>query len=165
MYEESMLGLAVAADALSQLIASHTENLADKLEVKLPKLSQLAGDRELSVYRGGACSYTLGARRQIMTKDELAAALRAGKLKESEITVYLAEKNVAQIDEDDVKDALDGIEERFEQYAGWGRDMMIDIGHLKETQVFMLKLNEAARTHTTYEDGLRVVVDQEGIKP
>ena len=162
MYNDSMLHLAMEADVLSRFIASHTENMADKLEGKLPKLSWLSGDRELSVYRGGACSYTLGARRQIMTKDELATALRTGKLKADEITVYLAEENAVQIDEDDIKDALDGIEEKFEQYTGWSRDMMIDIGHQKETQIFMLKLNEIARTHATYEDGLRVIVDWEG---
>ena len=161
MYEESMLGLAVAADALSQLIASHTENLADKLEVKLPKLSQLAGDRELSVYRGGACSYTLGCTPEVMDKDDLLAAIQNGEIDRHGIVVYLAEKNVAHFREDDIRDMVESMMEFAEQYADWDEDMMDDIRDSAETKAFLQYLNGRAEAHATYDAGLRVEIDGE----
>lgn len=139
------------ADALSEVIA----------KAKLPKFSELSSDRELMVYTGGECAYTLGCTPDVLTKEELLKELRNGWKNARDIAVYLAEKNIAQFDEDDIQSIVENVMESAEQYEDWDADMMADIHDSAETKAFLQYLNGRAEAHTTYDAGLLVEMDWE----
>ena len=65
MDEYGRFDLKECADALSEAIAKAKEKAG------MPKFSELSGERELMVYTGGECAYTLGCTPEVMDKDDL----------------------------------------------------------------------------------------------
>jgi hypothetical protein len=143
------------AEALSEVINKAMEG------VKQPKFSELNDDRELMVYTGGECAYTLGCTPEVMDKDDLLAAIQNGEIDRHGIVVYLAEKNVAHFREDDIRDMVESMMESAEQYEDWDEDMMADIRDSAETKAFLQYLNGRAEAHAAYDAGLRVEMDWE----
>lgn len=151
MDEYGRFDLKECADALSEAIAKAKEKAG------MPKFSELISDRELMVYTGGECAYTLGCTPEVMDKDDLLAAIQNGEIDRHGIVVYLAEKNVAHFREDDIRDMVESMMESAEQYE----DMMADIRDSAETKAFLQYLNGRAEAHATYDAGLRVEMDWE----
>ncbi len=144
------------AEALSAVINKAME------DVKLPKFSELSGDRLLMVYTGGECAYTLGCTPEVMDKDDLLAAIQNGEIDRHGIVVYLAEKNVAHFREDDIRDMVESMMESAEQYEDWDEAMMADIHDSAEVKAFLAYMNGLAESNVTYQAGLRVEMDGEG---
>lgn len=155
MDEYGRFDLKECADALSEAIAKAKEKAG------MPKFSELSGERELMVYTGGECAYTLGCTPEAMDKDDLLAAIQNGEIDRHGIVVYLAEKNVAHFREDDIRDMVESMMESAEQYEDWDEDMMADIRDSAETKAFLQYLNGRAEAHATYDAGLRVEMDWE----
>ena len=155
MDEYGRFDLKECANALSEVIAKAKEKAG------MPKFSELSSDRELMVYTGGECAYTLGCTPDELTKDELLKELRNGWKNARDIAVYLAEKNIAEFDEDDIQRIVENVMESAEQYEDWDGDMMADIHDSAETKAFLQYLNGRAEAHTTYDAGLRVEMDCE----
>lgn len=105
MDEYGRFDLKECANALSEVIAKAKEKAG------MPKFSELSSDRELMVYTGGECAYTLGCTPDVLTKDELLKELRNGWKNARDIAVYLAEKNIAQFDEDDIQSIVENVME------------------------------------------------------
>ena len=97
----------------------------------------------------------------MLTKDELLKELRNGWKNARDIAVYLAEKNIAQFDEDDIQSIVENVMESAEQYEDWDEAMMADIRDSAETKAFLQYLNGRAEAHATYDAGLRVKMDCE----
>jgi len=155
MDEYGRFDLKECADALSEAIAKAKEKAG------MPKFSELSGERELMVYAGGECAYTLGCTPEVMDKDDLLSAIQNGEIDRHGIVVYLAEKNVAHFREDDIRDMVESMMESAEQYEDWDEDMMDDIHDSVETKAFLQYLNGRAEAHATYDAGLRVEMDWE----
>lgn len=155
MDEYGRFDLKECADALSEVIAKAKEKAG------MPKFSELSGDRELMVYTGGECAYTRGCTPDVLTKEELLQELRNGWKNARDIAVYLAEKNIAQFDEDDIQSIVENVMESAEQYEDWDEAMMADIRDSAETKAFLQYLNGRAEAHATYDAGLRVEMDCE----
>lgn len=155
MDEYGRFDLKECADALSEAIAKAKEKAG------MPKFSELSSDRELMVYTGGGCAYTRGCTPDVLTKDELLEELRNGWKNARDIAVYLAEKNIAEFDEDDIRSIVENVMESAEQYEDWDQDMMTDIRDSAETKAFLQYLNGRAEVHATYDAGLRVEMDCE----
>lgn len=155
MDEYGRFDLKECADALSEVIAKAKEKAG------MPKFSELSGDRELMVYTGGECAYTQGCTPDVLTKEELLKELRNGWKNARDIAVYLAEKNIAEFDEDDIRSIVENVMESAEQYEDWDQDMMADIRDSAETKAFLQYLNGRAEAHATYDAGLRVEMDWE----
>lgn len=155
MDEYGRFDLKECADALSEAIAKAKEKAG------MPKFSELSGERELMVYTGGECAYTLGCTPEVMDKDDLLSAIQNGEIDRHGIVVYLAEKNVAHFREDDIRDMVESMMESAEQYEDWDEDMMDDIHDSVETKAFLQYLNGRAEAHATYDAGLRVEMDCE----
>ena len=155
MDEYGRFDLKECADALSEVIAKAKEKAG------MPKFSELSGDRELMVYTGGECAYTRGCTPDVLTKEELLQELRNGWKNARDIAVYLAEKNIAQFDEDDIRSIVENMMESAEQYEDWDEAMMADIRDSAETKAFLQYLNGRAEAHATYDAGLRVEMDCE----
>lgn len=155
MDEYGRFDLKECADALSEVIAKAKEKAG------MPKFSELSSDRELMVYTGGECAYTLGRTPDVLTKDELLKELRNGWKNARDIAVYLAEKNIAEFDEDDIRSIVENMMESAEQYEDWDEAMMADIRDSAETKAFLQYLNGRAEAHATYDAGLRVEMDCE----
>ena len=155
MDEYGRFDLKECADALSEVINKTME------DVKQPKFSTLNGDRNLMVYTGGDPAYTLDYTAEVMSKDDLLAAIQNGEVDKHGIVVYLAEKIVAQFREDDIWDMVQSVMEYSEQYEDWDEVMMDDIRDSAETKAFLQYLNARAEAHTTYDAGLRVEMDWE----
>ena len=150
MDEYGRFDLKECADALSEAIAKAKEKAG------MPKFSELSSDRELMVYTGGECAYTLGCTPDVLTKDELLEELRYGWKNARDIAVYLAEKNSAQFAEDDIRSIVENVMESAEQYEDWDEDMMADIHDSAEMKAFLQYLNGRAEAHATYDAGLLV---------
>lgn len=144
------------AEALSEVINKAMEG------VKQPKFSELNDDRELMVYTGGECAYTLGCTPEVMDKDDLLAAIQNGEMDRHEITVYLAGKHIAQFGENDIRDMVESMMESAEQYEDWDEAMMADIHDSAEVKAFLAYMNGLAESNVTYQAGLRVEMDGEG---
>ncbi len=155
MDEYGRFDLKECADALSEAIAKAKEKAG------MPKFSELSSDRELMVYTGGECAYTRGCTPDVLTKEELLQELRNGWKNARDIAVYLAEKNIAQFDEDDIQSIVENVMESAEQYEDWDEAMMADISDSAETKAFLQYLNGRAEAHATYDAGLRVEMDCE----
>ena len=155
MDEYGRFDLKECADALSEAIAKAKEKAG------MPKFSELSSDRELMVYTGGECAYTRGCTPDVLTKDELLKELRNGWKNARDIAVYLAEKNIAEFDEDDIRSIVENMMESAEQYEDWDEAMMADIRDSAETKAFLQYLNGRAEAHATYDAGLRVEMDCE----
>ncbi|MBS6842706.1 MAG: hypothetical protein KH197_03210 [Clostridiales bacterium] len=155
MDEYGRFDLKECADALSEVIAKAKEKAG------MPKFSELSGDRELMVYTGGECAYTRGCTPDVLTKEELLQELRNGWKNARDIAVYLAEKNIAQFDEDDIRSIVENMMESAEQYEDWDEAMMADIRDSAETKAFLQYLNGRAEANATYDAGLRVEMDCE----
>lgn len=155
MDEYGRFDLKECADALSEAIAKAKEKAG------MPKFSELSSDRELMVYTGGECAYTLGRTPDVLTKDELLKELRNGWKNARDIAVYLAEKNIAEFDEDDIRSIVENMMESAEQYEDWDEAMMADIRDSAETKAFLQYLNGRAEVHATYDAGLLVEMDWE----
>lgn len=155
MDEYGRFDLKECADALSEAIAKAKEKAG------MPKFSELNDDRELMVYTGGECAYTLGCTPEVMDKDDLLAAIQNGEIDRHGIVVYLAEKNVAHFREDDIRDMVESMMESAEQYEDWDEAMMADIRDSAETKAFLQYLNGRAEANATYDAGLRVEMDWE----
>ena len=155
MDEYGRFDLKECADALSEAIAKAKEKAG------MPKFSELSSDRELMVYTGGECAYTRGCTPDVLTKEELLKELRNGWKNARDIAVYLAEKNIAQFDEDDIQSIVENVMESAEQYEDWDEAMMADISDSAETKAFLQYLNGRAEAHATYDAGLRVEMDCE----
>lgn len=155
MDEYGRFDLKECADALSEAIAKAKEKAG------MPKFSELSGERELMVYTGGECAYTRGCTPDVLTKDELLKELCNGWKNARDIAVYLAEKNIAEFDEDDIRSIVENMMESAEQYEDWDEAMMADIRDSAETKAFLQYLNGRAEAHATYDAGLRVEMDCE----
>ena len=155
MDEYGRFDLKECANALSEVIAKAKEKAG------MPKFSELGSERELMVYTGGECAYTLGCTPDVLTKDELLKELRNGWKNARDIAVYLAEKNIAEFDEDDIQRIVENVMESAEQYEDWDVDMMMDIHDSAETKAFLQYLNGRAEAHATYNVGLLVEMDWE----
>ena len=155
MDEYGRFDLKECADALSEAIAKAKEKAG------MPKFSELSSDRELMVYTGDGCAYTLGCTPDVLTKEELLQELRNGWKNARDIAVYLAEKNIAEFDEDDIRSIVENVMESAEQYEDWDQDMMTDIRDSAETKAFLQYLNGRAEVHATYDAGLLVEMDWE----
>ena len=144
------------ADAFSEMIEK------TKVTLSLPKFSELDNARELAVYMGGECAYTLGCTPEVMDKEDLLAAIHNGEMDRHEITVYLAEKHIAQFSENDIRDMVESMMESAEQYEDWDEAMMADIHDSAEVKAFLAYMNGLAESNVTYQAGLRVEMDGEG---
>ena len=127
----------------------------------MPSLSELDGDRLLCVYNGRECAQTDGAVAELMSKDDLLGELCRGEKDKEEITVYLADAQVAEFDAGHIADMIEIVGECFEQSDDWGETMAADIRESPETKAYLEYLNERAKAHTTYWAGERVIVDWE----
>ena len=126
----------------------------------LPKFSELENDRLLIVYTGTFPEDSYCDDVEIITKEELLGELRANKLNIQKIEVYLVEKEiVSTFSEDDLREMIENVMERDEQYKNWGRDMMYLIHDSPETKAFLQYLNGCAKETTTYTEGEQVEMD------
>ena len=97
------------ADALSEIM--------EKMKITaFPKFSALDNDRLLVVYSVSNRAYRDSEIPDLLTKEELSAALRTGEMNMREIDVYLAEKSVAVFREDDIREMIENVMGRDEQY-------------------------------------------------
>ena len=137
------------ADALSEIM--------EKVKITaFPKFSALDNDRLLVVYSISNRAYRNSEIPELLTKEELSATLRAGKMNIREIDVYLAEKSVAVFREDDIRLMIENV---MEQYEDWDEDMMRNIHDSPETKAFFQYLNGLAETYVSYNRGRQVEMD------
>lgn len=128
----------------------------------LPKFSELDNDQQLIVYTGRFSEDLYCDDVEIITKEELSDELRTNKLNIQEIEVYLVEREiVSAFSEDDIREMIENVMERDEQYKNWCGDMMYLIHDSPETKAFLQYLNGRAEAHVTYDAGLRVEMDGE----
>ena len=140
------------ADALSEIM--------EKMKITaFPKFSELDNDRLLVVYSVSNRAYRDSEIPDLLTKEELSAALRTGEMNMREIDVYLAEKSVAVFREDDIREMIENVMERDEQYEDWDEDMMRNIHDSSETKAFLQYLNELAETYVSHDEGRQVEMD------
>lgn len=140
------------ADALSEIM--------EKMKITaFPKFSELDNDRLLVVYSVSNRAYRDSEIPDLLTKEELSAALRTGEMNMREIDVYLAEKSVAVFREDDIREMIENVMERDEQYEDWDEDMMRNIHDSSETKVFLQYLNGLAETYVSHDEGRQVEMD------
>ena len=142
-------------------IAVEFARMIAKTGTCMPSLSELDGDRLLCVYNGRECAQTDGAVAELMSKDDLLGELNRGEKDKEEITVYLANAQVAEFDAGHIADMIEIVGECFEQSDDWGETMAADIRESPETKAYLEYLNERAKAHTTYWAGERVIVDWE----
>lgn len=129
----------------------------------LPKFSELDNNRLLIVYNGRFSEDLYCDDVEIITKEELLGELRANKLNIQEIEVYLVEKEiVSEFSEDDLREMIENVMERDEQYKNWCSDMMFLIHDSAETKAFLKYLNGCAKETTTYTEGEQVEMDLGG---
>lgn len=129
----------------------------------LPKFSELENDRLLIVYTGTSPEDFYCDDVEIITKEELLSELRTNKLNIQKIEVYLVEKEiVSTFSEDDLREMIENMMERDEQYKNWCRDMMYLIHDSPETKAFLQYLNGCAKELTTYTEGEQVEMDWGG---
>ena len=127
------------------------------------KFSELDNNRLLIVYNGRFSEDLYCDDVEIITKEELLGELRANKLNIQEIEVYLVEKElVSEFSEDDIREMIENVMERDEQYKNWCRDMMYLIHDSPETKAFLQYLNGCAKETTTYTEGEQVEMDWGG---
>lgn len=124
-----------------------------------PKFSALDNDRLLVVYSVSNRAYRDSEIPDLLTKEELSAALRTGEMNMREIDVYLAEKSVAVFREDDIREMIENVMERDEQYEDWDEDMMRNIHDSSETKAFLQYLNGLAETYVSHDEGRQVEMD------
>ena len=128
----------------------------------MPKFSELENNRLLIVYTGTSPEDFYCDDVEIITKEELLSELRANKLNIQKIEVYLVEQEiVSEFSEDDLREMIENVMERDEQYKNWCSDMMFLIHDSPETKAFLQYLNGRAEAHATYDAGLRVEMDWE----
>ncbi len=140
------------ADALSEIM--------EKVKITaFPKFSALDNDRLLVVYSISNRAYRGSEIPELLTKEELSAALRTGEMNMREIDVYLAEKSVAVFWEDDIRLMIENVMGREEQYEDWNEDMMRNIHDSPETKAFFQYLNGLAETYVSYNRGRQVEMD------
>lgn len=97
---------------------------------------------------------------EIITKEELSNELSTNKLNIQEIEVYLVEKEiVSEFSEEDLREMIENVMERDEQYKRWCSDMMFLIHDSPETKAFLQYLNGCAKEQTTYTEGEQVEMD------
>lgn len=133
-----------------------------KDETTMPKFSELENNRLLIVYTGTSPEDFYCDDVEIITKEELLNELRANKLNIQKIEVYLVEQEiVSEFSEDDLREMIENVMERDEQYKNWCSDMMFLIHDSPETKAFLQYLNGRAEAHATYDVGLRVEMDWE----
>lgn len=133
-----------------------------KDETTMPKFSELENNRLLIVYTGTSPEDFYCDDVEIITKEELLSELRANKLNIQKIEVYLVEQEiVSEFSEDDLREMIENVMERDEQYKNWCSDMMFLIHDSPETKAFLQYLNGRAEAHATYDAGLRVEMDWE----
>lgn len=126
----------------------------------LTKFSELENDRLLIVYNGRFSEDLYCDDVKIITKEELLGELRANKLNTQEIEVYLVEQEiVSEFSEDDLREMIENVMERDEQYKNWCRNMMYLIHDSPETKAFLQYLNGCAKELTTYTEGEQVEMD------
>ena len=130
----------------------------------LPKFSELENDRLLIVYTGTSPEDFYCDDVEIITKKELSDELSTNKLNIQKIEVYLVEKEiVSTFSEDDIREMIENVMERDEQYKNWCRDMMYLIHDSPETKAFLQYLNGCAKETTTYTEGEQVEMDWGGM--
>lgn len=135
-----------------------------KDEIALPKFSELDNDQRLIVYTGRFSEDLYCDDVEIITKEELSDELRTNKLNIQEIEVYLVEREiVSEFSEDDLREMVENVMERDEQYKSWCRDMMYLIHDSPETKAFLQYLNGCAEKTTTYIEGEQVEMDWGGM--
>lgn len=140
------------ADALSEIM--------EKVRITaFPKFSALDNNRLLVVCSVSNRAYRHSEIPELLTKEELSAALHAGKMNIHEIDVYLAEKSVAVFHEDDIRLMIENVMGREEQYEDWDEDMMRNIHDSPETKVFLQYLNRLAEMYVSYNRGRQVEMD------
>lgn len=126
----------------------------------LPKFSELENDRLLIVYNGRFSEDLYCDDVEIITKEELSNELSTNKLNIQEIEVYLVEKEiVSEFSEEDLREMIENVMERDEQYKRWCSDMMFLIHDSPETKAFLQYLNGCAKEQTTYTEGEQVEMD------
>lgn len=127
------------------------------------KFSDLENDRKLIVYTGTSPEDLYCDDVEIITKEELSAELRTNKLNIQEIEVYLVEREiVSEFSEDDIREMIENVMERDEQYKNWCKDMMYLIHDSPETKAFLQYLNGLAEEETSYIEGEQVEMDWGG---
>ena len=130
----------------------------------LPKFSELENDRLLIVYTGTSPEDFYCDDVEIITNKELSDELSTNKLNIQKIEVYLVEKEiVSTFSEDDIREMIENVMERDEQYKNWCRDMMYLIHDSPETKAFLQYLNGCAKEETTYTEGEQVEMDWGGM--
>lgn len=128
------------------------------------KFSELENDRLLIVYTGTSPEDFYCDDVEIITKKELSDELSTNKLNIQKIEVYLVEKEiVSTFSEDDIREMIENVMERDEQYKNWCRDMMYLIHDSPETKAFLQYLNGCAKEETTYTEGEQVEMDWGGM--
>lgn len=133
-------------------------------ETTLPKFSELDNDQQLIVYTGTSPEDFYCDDVEIITKEELLGELRTNKLNMQEIEVYLVEREiVSEFSEDDIREMIENVMERDEQYKSWCRDMMFLIHDSPEAKAFLQYLNKLAEEETTYSEGEQVEMDWGGM--
>lgn len=90
----------------------------------------------------------------IMTKDDLKQKLKDNGY--GGMYVFLALENPASIDMDDLRNLLERIGERHEQYEDWDFDMICNLENMGETKAFIDAFNRLARENMSYNSGERV---------
>lgn len=126
----------------------------------MPKFSELDNDRRLIVYTGTSSEDLYCDDVEIITKEELLGELCANKLNIQKIEVYLVEREiVSEFSEDDIREMIENVMERDEQYKRWCSDMMFLIHDSPETKAFLQYLNGCAKEQTTYTEGEQVEMD------
>lgn len=130
----------------------------------LPKFSELENNRLLIVYTGTSPEDFYCDDVEIITKEELSDELRTNKLNIQKIEVYLVEKEiVSEFSEEDLREMIENVMERDEQYKNWCDDMMYLIHDSPETKAFLQYLNGIAEKETTYVEGEQVEMDWGGM--
>lgn len=130
----------------------------------MPKFSELDNEQQLIVYTGTSPEDFYCDDVEIITKEELLGELRANKLNMQEIEVYLVEREiVSEFSEDDIREMIENVMERDEQYKSWCSDMMFLIHDSPETKAFLQYLNGCAEKTTTYIEGEQVEMDWGGM--
>lgn len=126
----------------------------------MPKFSELDNDQQLIVYTGTSSEDLYCDDVEIITKEELSDELRTNKLNIQEIEVYLVEREiVSEFSEDDIREMIENVMERDEQYKNWCSDMMFLIHDSPDTKAFLQYLNGCAEKTTTYIEGEQVEMD------
>lgn len=131
-----------------------------KDETTMPKFSELENNRLLIVYTGTSPEDFYCDDVEIITKEELLGELRTNKLNIQKIEVYLVENEiVSEFSEDDLREMIENVMERDEQYKRWCSDMMFLIHDSPETKAFLQYLNGCSKEQTTYTEGEQVEMD------